>query len=75
MRFYQKKVIFWPGTLKLFFGSFSCLFVDYFQVEFRLFMDGLKEILFLDDFLRDFNFFAKKRAEIVRCFSDFQTIP
>jgi hypothetical protein len=29
------------GNLDTFFGRFSRLFLDYFQVKFRLFLDGL----------------------------------
>jgi hypothetical protein len=29
------------GNLDAFFGRFSRLFLDYFQVKFRLFLDGL----------------------------------
>jgi hypothetical protein len=32
------------GNLDAFFGRFSRLFLDYFQVKFRLFLDGLMKI-------------------------------
>jgi hypothetical protein len=34
-------VIFRLGQFRCFFGRFSHLFLDYFQVKFRLFLDGL----------------------------------